>query len=173
MIIRGSELASQTELHDKGLGSLSHVAKSWDERFDGRSRFNIEFYGRSSTPGVAIDYLQKIAVLDGGMEISVHDWDTADCSLEKAEIIGTPESSVFLVIGSRNPDVPGRQITPQYERAPQSVRVFRLRQNSAETPGVTRTYFDKVFETKETKGACVDSDVYNVMESVFKQFYEQ
>jgi hypothetical protein len=172
-IIKGGELASQTELHDRGLGSLGYVAKSWDERFDGRSRFNIEFYGRFSTPGAAKDYLQKIAVLDGGKEIFVHDWDTADCSLEKAELISTPERSVFLVIGARDPNVAGRQITPQYERAPQIIRVFRLRENSGETPGVTRAYFDKVFETKEMKGVCTGSEVYNVMESEFKRFYKR
>jgi hypothetical protein len=172
-IIRGGELASQTELHARGLGSLSYVAKSWDERFDGRSRFDIEFYGRFGTPGAAKDYLQRIAVLDGGKEIFVHDWDTADCSLEKAELISTPESSVFLVIGARDPNVPGRQITPQYERVSQIIRVFRLRENAGETPGVTRAYFDKVFETREMKGACTGSEVYNVMESEFKRFYKR
>jgi hypothetical protein len=173
IIIRGGELPSQMELSGKKWGALGYVAKTWDERFDGRSRFDIRFYGRFNAPSAGRDYLQNIAMTEGGKEVYIHDWDTADCSLEKAELIGTPEGSVFVVIASRSPNMLERQITPQYERTPQIVRIFLLRQNSGEIPGFTRAYFDKVYETNDEKGVCTDSEVYDVMESEFKRFYKQ
>lgn len=69
---------------------LNGIYKTWQESFDGNSRFKFQFFGIYDEPLAARKFPHEILVFDGNSKIDVRDWDSADCSIEKI-ILAIPD----------------------------------------------------------------------------------
>jgi len=173
-LLRGDQLKSINSFDHDEFAETKVAIKAWQETFDGRSRFQISFFGYYDEPEFVRGFMQEIRVFDGAKTISVYDWDSADCSLEKVMLVRDKGSDVYLIISDRSPDPRDKRILPQNKPEQQKIRIFKLASNESdnevESSDHTRNYFKKIAEEQGKTSACEAVDVYRQMSIVFKKF---
>lgn len=170
-LLRGDQLKTIHSFNHNEFAAAKVVIKTWQETFDARSRFHISFFGYYDKPEFVRGFMQEIKVFDGLKAISVYDWDSADCSLEKVILAQDKGSEVFLIISDRSTDADNKIITPQNKPAPQHIRIFKLTSNNDEIESSehTRDYFKKIADEKGKSAVCEAADVYRQMLIIFNQ----
>lgn len=144
------------------------ILKSWQESFDGRSRFKFEFFSYFSDPEIARLQAQDVPVFDGEKPVEIYDWDTADCSYQKMALLESGNSKLFLITAVRLPSA-SREIQPQYLPALQRINVFELIDNKESIPGLPRRYFKKTMSAEGGRAVCERDDVYKLIEQFVRK----
>ncbi len=170
LTIRGDQLDQSINSYTNDeLGPLAVVIKAWNDTYDARSRFDISFY--SSVPefhNARSAFLQTIRIYDGNKDIQVHDWDSAECSLEKIVLV-RKQASIYLVVANRSSTDKSTEIIPQNAPAPQTLRLFQLTEvgkaSLQQGHGKSRVFFQKVTEHKTTDELCSADEVYRAMQT--------
>lgn len=180
VILRGDQLTQSVTTFDKGeFGPIKVVAKLWEDGFgdlDRSRRFHIFFDTYTEiydgAENVKHTFLQPIMVLDrerpvGGEEevlfqdqIPIYDWDSADCSLQKMMLI-TKNGTTYLAVAYRSHKDHTAEMTPQSERAPQNIKLYKLIYNPPTNLNDRFFgYFMKISEHKTKASACSAEEVY-------------
>ncbi len=170
-LIRGDQLKTINSFDHNEFAAAKVITKTWQETFDDRRRFHISFFGYYDEPEFVRGFMQEIRVFDGSKTVSVYDWDSADCSLEKAILVRDKGPDVYLIISDRLFGTGSKKITPQNEPAPQIIRFFKLTSNAneIESSDHTRDYFKKITEEQGDIAVCEATDVYRQMLIIFNK----
>jgi hypothetical protein len=167
LIVKGEGLDKSITAYDEGeLGPIKSVLKVWNETYDARSHFDILLYGyfpQIRNPGRL--FFQAIKIFDGKTEVQIHDWDSADCSLEKMMLIKS-RSSVYLVLAHRSSKENSTEIISQNAPAPEVLRLFELTEvgKAKNEYGKSHIFFQKTAERKTTEGFCGADEIYSAMQ---------
>lgn len=167
-IIRGNEMKATNIVGRGTRPELNGIYKTWQESFDGNSRFKFQFFGIYDEPLAARKFPHEILVFDGNSKIDVRDWDSADCSIEKIILAIPDEKKIFLVVATRATSE-SIDIIPQNNPMPQIIKLYELRKNNDSAPGYSNYFFRKISQVKTSRLACDESDVYGLMENFIHQ----